>query len=191
MKAADLQKHLVVIGGVLIFGFLALGSNTLPHKPSPGTSLQQAQRAADQSVAMGLVYYDQMPGRPDVSRYITELQRQDLKNRRIRKSQLDFLYFQNDRMLSQQEVDRMQADIRAEQEAAFEERKRQLAQEESDRTQALIRAAQQQMAAEKRAQEQVKQTKSVVETGARKAQQPNPTLLQKTNPSLFQQPKTN
>ena len=191
MRNAGLQKHLVVIGGVLVFGFLALGSNTLPYKPSPGTSLQQAQRTADQSIAMGLVYYDQMPGRPDVSRYITGLQSQDLKNRRIRKSQLDFLYFENDRMLSQQEVDRMQAEIRAEQEAAFEERKRQLAQQESERTQALIRAAQQQMAAEKQAQERVKQTKSAVEAGARKAQQPNPSVFQQPNTNVFQQPKTN
>ena len=182
MQTLKIRQHLVALIGILAFAFLALGSNTMPFYPSPGMSLQDAQRNASQSVALGLVYYDKMPGVPEISRYITELQRQDLKNKRIRQSQLYFYYFRNNRMLSQQEVMQIEGQLKADQGVAYERRRQELEQEQQRRTEEAFRKYEQSQAQERAKAEAMQRTKTKVETGARKAQQVNPAALQQPAP---------
>ncbi len=182
MHTFKIRQHFIVLMGILVFAFLALGSNTMPFYPSPGMSLQDAQRNASQSVALGLVYYDKMPGVPDVSRYITELQRQDLKNKRIRQNQLYFYYFRNDRMLSQQEVMQIEGQLKADQGVAYERRRQELEQEQQRRTEEAFRKYEQSQAQERAKAESMQRTKNTLETGARKATQPNPAAFQQPAP---------
>lgn len=182
MHTFKIRQHFIVLMGILAFAFLALGSNTMPFYPSPGMSLQDAQRNASQSVALGLVYYDKMPGNPDVSRYITELQRQDLKNKRIRQNQLYFYYFRNNRMLSQQEVMQIEGQIKADQGIAYERRRQELEQEQQQRTAEAFRKYEQSQAQERAKAESMQRTKNTLEAGARSATQINPALLQQPAP---------